>query len=227
MTILKVTATQLSNQLVEVGWEVDAASVLGFEVTRDVNPPNAPAVLATSIGGTAVAFGDDQGITALTVGDVLLYTVEDLDGGGPVAAATILVQDLEVPFTHAPPAPTSKTIRYTTLDTVKNRLGIPLANVDKDDRITQVILAAAYSLEAELGQAFPSTGSNPQYNSVPANMAEATTDLSVAFYKAGDSPAGQLGSDDFLGSLDFAELVTTTMRRNPMLSSFKIQFGTG
>jgi hypothetical protein len=44
--------------------------------------------------------------------------------------------------------------RYTSLEEVKEVLGIPAGNVEKDDRITQAIVAGEYALDAELGGGF-------------------------------------------------------------------------
>lgn len=60
---------------------------------------------------------------------------------------------------------------------------------------------------------------------IPAGITAAATSIAHAIYKAGDAPTGSAGSDDFIGSLDVAELVRREFQRNPGLVGFRTGFG--
>ncbi len=47
----------------------------------------------------------------------------------------------------------------------------------------------------------------------------------MVVYKAGDSPLGTAGGDEWLGTIDITEEVRRVMVRNPMLNSFRVSFG--
>lgn len=75
---------------------------------------------------------------------------------------------------HGPVDTLATTIRYTTLDTVKDALRIPLANTDKDDRITAAIIAGEIGIDQALGRSFPDIGVHDwsaQYMLDPATAA--------------------------------------------------------
>lgn len=59
---------------------------------------------------------------------------------------------------HRPPDPLATAARYTSTATVKERLRIPAANTDFDDRVLGAILAAELGIDEELGRSFPDLG---------------------------------------------------------------------
>lgn len=223
MTIT-ATARQLSNTIVEIRWNsTDPDPILGFEISRTVNA-GVPKALGTIIGSSTL-FADDVSTDGLAIGDVLEYAVEDLDTTTVAFSNLVNYVDLDAPFTYAPVDSGITVPRYTTLDDVKAVLGIPATNVAKDARITQSIVAVELAVDMELGNSFPSTGSNPRWPYVPVSIRELSMDGSVAAFTASNSPHGSAGSDEWLGNLSVADTVSRTIRRNPLLRGYQISFG--
>lgn len=63
-----------------------------------------------------------------------------------------------IDYTYGAVDPLADAPRYTTLDLVKERLGIPAADTTRDAEITQNIIAAEYALDVSLGRSFPDPG---------------------------------------------------------------------
>lgn len=129
--------------------------------------------------------------------------------------------------------PLADAARYTTVDTIKARLRIPLAQTAFDARILEAVIAAEYALDVELGRSFPDEATPPDEDpptgppiveAVPAVIVNVATDIAVAVYKAGDAP-GIAGADDFVGTLDVTEIVRGEINRNPLLRSFRVSWG--
>lgn len=225
MTIA-LSASQESNTIVGLRWtSTDPDPTAGFEISREVNPPDTPKVLGTVIGDSRL-FVDDLAADGLAVGDVLEYTIEDLDTT-ETGTATIGLADLDVPYTYAPVDSGITVPRYTTLEAVKTVLGIAPSSTAKDERITQSIVAVELAIDMELGNRFPSSGSNPRWPYVPVSISELAQDGAVGAYTASNSPHGTAGSDEWLGSLSIADTVSRTVRRNPLLRGYQISFGFG
>ena len=219
-----LTIVQQSTTSIELRWtSTDPDPAAGFEISREINPPDVPKILAT-MNGDSRTFVDDLSGDLLIVGDVVEYTIEDLDtttaGTGQVTLA-----DLDVPFTYAPVDSGITVPRYTTLEDVKAVLGI--TNATKDERITQSIVAVELAIDMELGNRFPSTGTNPRWPYIPVPISELAMDGAVAAYTASNSPHGTAGSDEWLGSVSMADTVSRTVRRNPLLRGYQISFGFG
>lgn len=222
MSITAVRATQLSRTAVEVAFDADP-STLGFSIGRFVNvDPVKP--LAELTGGLEVLL--DATLGGLLIGDLVSYAVDDLDApGSPVVSNILTVNDPDVPYTNAPPDPAAETPRYTDLVTLKRRLRIDASNTDFDEDLTEAIVACEISIDYELGQSFPSTGTNPQYGTVPFSIRSLATAAAVAVYKAADTPFGVAGSDDYFGALSVADVASQTIRRSPLLRGLQISFG--
>lgn len=230
MSVFTVTATLLSRSTIEVAWTADSAPALGFEIKR--TNPNVGGdpfeLLAVVHGGAALLTFTDSSIDSFNVGQVLTYSVEDLDApGSPVTSNAITINDPDVPFTNAPPDPAASAPRYTDLATVKRRLRIPAADTNFDEDLTEAIVAAEIALDFELGQSFPSTGTNPQYAVVPESVSMLMTSAAIAVYKAADAPFGTAGSDDMFGALSIADVASQTIRRSPLIRGLQLSFGVG
>ncbi len=220
MTIA-ATATQQSNVAVLVSWtSTDADPAAGFEITRTVNA-GAPKILGT-LAGDSTVFLDDVTADALVVGDVLEYTVEDLDTTTD-GTATVTVADLTVPFTFAPVDPLADTIRYTTLAAVKKALNI--TEVTDDIELSRAIIAAEIEIDQVNAQAFPSTGVNPKTPGIPEPIRVWALDAAIAVYKLRDLTVGIGGSDDWLGAIDVGEAARRSLRRNPLALGYAVGFG--
>jgi hypothetical protein len=128
-------------------------------------------------------------------------------------------------YTFGPVDPLADSIRYTTLDAVKARLGITHA-VD-DAALTTAIIAAEIAIDQVNGRSFPDTGDNPEIDGIPVAIQEWALDASIAIWKAADAPFGQGGSDAWLGSLDIANITERVLRRHPLALGYKVSWGIG
>ena len=174
-----------------------------------------PAVTVTFYGGVRQFVLD-----ALTVDSgVWVGQVLELYGPAPDYASVVAVQVAALGVTagadRVPPLELASVPRYTTLDAVKARLGV--SGAGKDTRLTQAIVAAEVQIDRHLGAGF--TGS------IPVPIVEAATSIAMAIYKAGDSPTGTAGSDDWLGVIDISEEVRREFQRNPMLVGWRVEWG--
>lgn len=222
MTLTKASAIQLTDQANQVSWSADPDSVLGYSLTRNVNAGGDDFI--ASVAGDARTFFDP--FTA-AVGDSIVYAVTDLDGGAPVPAPAITIRDLDDAFTYGLIDPLADDIRYTTLPIVKRRLGVPTADVDRDEDITDAIIAAEVQIDQMNGRSFPDTGANPQIAGVPRPIKQWSTDASVAFYKRADAAFGTAGSEAWVGTLDARDDVERILRRRPSLAGYQVGFGVG
>jgi len=222
MTVTATRATQRSRSTVELAWLEDDPPVAGYQIDRIVN--NSIWIPFGTINGELASFIDSS-LEALTIGDVLGYRIQDLDTLATTEFPEVTVNDPDVPFTYAPPDPEASTPRYTDLETVKRRLRIDAANTTFDDDLTEAIVACEISIEYELGQSFPSAGTNPQYGTVPYSIRSLATNAAIAVYKAADTPFGVAGSDDYFGALSVADVAAQTIRRSPLLRGLQRSFG--
>jgi len=125
---------------------------------------------------------------------------------------------------YGPVDPLQTDPRYTTVDTVKEQLRIPAANVTFDARVTRAIVSGEYALDANLGRSFPDPEGGP-IEGIPVAVVEAATSIAVRLYKAGDAPAGMAGSDDLFGALDLTEVVRAEISRSPILMGLRVSWG--
>ena len=122
------------------------------------------------------------------------------------------------PYGNRPLDPTATTARYTSVTDVKEVLGIPASDTSKDARILEAIVAAEWSIDAELGGGFEAP--------IPQAVASVARAASVGIYKSSEAPFGSAGSDDWLGTVSVPQIVAEAVRRNPQLMGLKISFGT-
>jgi hypothetical protein len=220
---LNVQTVQLTDQTVAINWSSTGPDpVSGFEVAVSINAGSWIGI--ATMNGTLVSFYDTSGLW--TIGDVLNYRVRDrdlLDDG----FSTVTVRDLLAPPTYGPPRPDASAPRYTSLETVKRRMGIPAANTDRDADLLEAIIGAEISIDYELGRSFPDTGLNPAIRTVPASVTMLATSAAIAVYKAGDAPFGTAGSDDWFGAVSIADVASQTIRRSPLIRGLQVSFGVG
>ena len=221
---MTITATvqQLSNQSSEIVWSTtDPDPALGFEVSIDID--GAGFVDLGTLSGSSRRFVDLSGLWS--PGQTTAYRVTDLDTVETDTTATVIVNDLEVPFTYGPSLVDAASPRYTTLDAVKIAVGIPVTDAAKDEQLLEAILSSESTIDRELGRSFPDSGTNPQLQYVPAPISSLAKQTAVAIYTSDRSPAGHAGSDDWLGSMSVADVVSRSVRRSPLLRGFQVSFG--
>lgn len=219
---LTATATQLSNSSSEIVWTTtDLDPVAGFEVSIDID--SVGFLDLATLSGTARRFVDISGLW--TPGQTVAYRVTDLDTAQTVSTPTRIANDLDVPWTYGPSMVDSAVPRYTTLDAVKIAIGIPITDLGKDDELLEAILSGESSIDRELGRSFPDQGTNPQIQYVPAAVASLAKKSAVAIYTGDRSPFGTAGSDEWLGAVSVADVISRTIRRSPLLRGFQVSFG--
>lgn len=224
MTVTSVVATQLSNIEAEVVWVSTVSPVLGFEVFREVNAGAAKSL--GTVADTLRLFVDPSLTSAgLVVGDSLLYSVVDLDAAVSESAPAIILRDLEAAFTYGSVSYLNTVPRYTTIAAVKQALNI--TDTSQDTELTTAVVAAETQIDVLNERSFPDTGSNPEIPGVPSTIAVWALDASIAVYKLRDSSAGgfEAGSDAWIGSIDVADEVRRSLRRNPLALGYKVAFG--
>lgn len=109
----------------------------------------------------------------------------------------------------------ASSVRYGSLSAVKAKLGV--STTAKDTRLTQALIAAEIQIDRHLGAGFSGT--------IPKPIVEAAENIAMAVYKAGDSPTGTMGSDDWIGTIDVSEEVRREFQRNSMLVGFRESWG--
>lgn len=215
-------ATQNSDQQVQVTWATDQADpALGFDVSVDINAAGPIALGAAS--GSSRLWVDQSGLW--TVGDSLVYEVEDNDSLLSGLTAALVVADLGQPFTFGPVDPLVTVPRYTTVEAVKARMGI--THTEADLALAEAVVAAETSIDQWNGRSFPDTGDNPEIPGVPLAIATWSLDASIAIWKAADAPFGQGGGDAWLGSLDIQQITERVIRRHPLSLGYKVSWGIG
>lgn len=138
-----------------------------------------------------------------------------------------------LPIDYGPVDPNETDPRYTTLEKVKERLGIQPADTSFDDRLTEAIVAAELAIDTELGRSVPDGPGVPDESEpgpvtiVPPAVIVAATDTAIAVYKSGDAPVGSTGSDEFFGALDVTDIARTIVTRSVTLRGFKVAAGFG
>ena len=60
---------------------------------------------------------------------------------------------------------------------------------------------------------------------IPSPIKEAAENIAISVYKAGDSPTGVAGSDDWLGTIDVSEEVRREFQRNSLLVGWRTEWG--
>jgi hypothetical protein len=217
MTI-KLTVIQVSNSAAQLSWTPTLPVTGNWLLLRSVDG-GAPEFDVTIQNQDVRQFTDN--IAAVGIGQTIEYTIADAsESSQPVGFTKV---DRTVPYTFGPVDPLVTAPRYTTLDTVKARLGI--THGDYDPILTQAIVAAEIAMDYTLGRSFPDTGDNPQIQGVPLSISNWATDASIAVWKAADAPFGQGGGDAWLGSIDVSAITERILRRHPMALGYQISWG--
>ena len=220
---LQAQAVQITDQTTAINWATDGGDpVAGFEIAVSID--SAPWIGIATMNGTLRSFYDTSGLWG--TGAVLDYRVKDrdtLDEG----TVTVTIRDLQSPPTYGPPRPDADVARYTSLETVKRRLGIPSSSTERDADILEAIIGAEIAIDFELGRSFPDTGTNPAIRVVPASIRMLATSAAIAVYKAADSPYGTAGSDEWFGAISVADVASQTIRRSPLIRGLQVSFGVG
>lgn len=219
MTIT-AAATQNTTVQTQVAWETDGPSpAAGFDITVDINAAG-PIGLGVA-SGTARLWIDQSGLWA--VGDSLVYEVIDKDTVTTGVTPALIIADLDTPFTFGPVDPLASVPRYTTVEAVKDRMGITHAEADL--ALLSAVVAAEVAIDQWNGRSFPDTGDNPEIPGVPEAIKTWALDASIAVWKAADAPFGQGGGDAWLGALDIAQITERIIRRHPLSLGYKVSWG--
>jgi len=219
MTI-EATATQLSNVAAQVDFTTDGADpVAGFDISIDIN--TAGFFGLGILSGTQRTWIDAAALWA--PGDSVQYKVTDLDTLTAGLTTVMLMADQSVPFTYGPVNPLADTIRYTSLDDVKLRMGID--HNEDDAQLTEAIIAAEVAIDQVNQRSLPDQGTNPEIPGVPMAIRTWALDASIAIWKAADAPFGQGGGDAWLGSLDVQNITERILRRHPLALGYKVAWG--
>ena len=135
---------------------------------------------------------------------------------------------MTLPIDYGPVDPNVTEPRYTDLERVKARIQIPLENLNRDDELTEAIVAAEYAIDVELGRSFPD-GLGVDGESlpgpvtiVPSAVVMAATQTTIAVWKEADAPIGTAGSDAFLGAIDVADAARRIISRSVTLRGFRV-----
>lgn len=213
-------ATQISNTVAQVDFtSTDGDPAAGFDIGIDIN--TAGVIGLGVLSGTQRLWVD---AAALWVpGDSVQYEVIDKNTLTVGLTQVLLMADLEQPFTFGAVNPLADVIRYTSLDDVKQRMGI--TNAESDDLLTQSIISAEIAIDQVNQRSFPDTGTNPEIPGIPQPIADWALDASIAIWKAADAPFGQGGGDAWLGGLDVQNITERVLRRHPLALGYKAAWG--
>ena len=220
MTLSNVGVQQLSNSAVQAVWVSDQTPVGGFTVEQSVNAGGF--VVRATVDGSARSFIDI--VDGLTFTDTVDYRITDVDTPADTGTAGITYSDLDTPFTFGKVNYLADTIRYGSIDVVKQRLNI--TDTSWDTEITQALISAEVAMDIYWGRSFPDTGTNPEIPGIPVQVRQAAENVAVAVLKQTDAPFGVAGSDAFaLGELDFDDQARRELMRSPLLKGFRRGWG--
>lgn len=197
-------------------WTVGDPGASLYTVRRDAGA--GPVVVGFTPAGR-LEFTDPAG--TLLAGTTYTYTVESdaPDASNPLEL-TIGGELSAGPVVFLPPG-----IRYTTIDVVKRRLGIPVTNTDRDDELTSAIIASETAIDAELGRSFPDPGPNPDIPGIPEAVRQAATQVAVRVFKEADRAGQSAGADEWFGTIDIAGAAYQAIASNPVLVGLRWSFG--
>lgn len=132
-------------------------------------------------------------------------------------------------MSYSPPVYNAEAPRYTTLEAVKEVLGIDSSIVDKDARLTSAIVAAESTLDIHMHRSMPDVddteGPQPPTLIVPSAWSETAKAAAIGIYKSAEAPMGSAGNDDWLGVINVPQIVADTVRRNPLMVGWQVKFG--
>lgn len=219
MTI-EVTAVQLAIGAIEVEWTTtDPDPVAGWDVERDVDSSGFDRI-AHIVGGEYRRYLD---VRPPDPGQFVAYRIVDLDTATEGDSTAFEVVDTDADYTFGAVDPLVDTIRYTTLEAVKARMGIE--HTEADTALTSAIISAEVAIDQINGRSLPDSGINPEIPGVPEAIRTWALDASIAIWKAADAPFGQGGGDAWLGSLDVQNITERVLRRHPLALGYKVTWG--
>ena len=133
---------------------------------------------------------------------------------------------MTTPFTYGPIDELLTEPTYTSVQAVKDALGIRDATFDEP--IKAVCISAETWINSYLGRSFPDGGDNPEWAGIPERVSDAALKAVLELFKLQDAPGGVAGSDSagYIGIWDPAtanRLAFNVVK--PELSGFKIQHG--
>lgn len=224
MTVTNPLARQLSRSTVFLTWTSEALPVAGFDISRTAVETGT--IQIAVVNGQFRDF-EDGTVDKLDIGAEVQYHVIDLDEATGADAPVITLVDADLPYTYGPVNALQTVPRYTTVAEVKARMGIPAADVTKDALLEQSVVAAEVQIDQINGRSFPDSGLNPQWAGVPDPIRAWATDAAIAVYKRAETPFGQAGSDNWIGTLDVQDEVERALRRNPLALGYKVSWGIG
>ena len=201
-----------------LSWVDDGANPLGYSITRTEQFADLTADRITKLADPFLGafLLDTESDPAAAILSYLITGLDDAEDGTAV---------LQLIFTYGAVNPDQSAIRYTSLDAVKERLGIDLATLTFDADLTAVIIAAEVAIDQHLGRSFPDPLPLGQITVVPEAAVQVATQASVRVWKEADRAGVVSGSDDWFGELEIGGSVYQVMQANPILAGFHVSWG--
>ncbi len=211
LTTVTLAATEHDRKIV-LTWTPDDTPITAWEVQRDGT------TIATLYDVNAVTWADYDVENNVSYSYVVEGTTDAV-----ASSATVAVPGKRA---HGVVNPLASTIRYTTLSAVSDALGIPTSDDTHDTLLTQTIVSVEVAIDQHLQRSFPDP-SGGAIQGIPEAVKQVALSASVAAYTNVTAPAGESGSDDWFGAQDnsIGEIVRRDIRRNPLLTGFKVGFG--
>ena len=130
-----------------------------------------------------------------------------------------------------PPDPNEESLRYTSLEAIKERLGIPATDVTRDADITIAGVSGEYAIDVFCGRGFPDIDDPPDSPAVitvvPRGVVNVALSMAIAIWKQADAPTGTAGSDAFFGTIAPGEDARALLGMSPELVSLRVSWGVG
>lgn len=127
-----------------------------------------------------------------------------------------------------PPDPNEESLRYTSLEAIKERLGIPATDTTRDADITIAGVSGEYAIDVFCGRGFPDVQDAEPPESitvVPRGVVNVALSMAIAIWKQADAPTGTAGSDAFFGTIAPGEDARALLGMSPELISFRVSWG--
>ena len=88
------------------------------------------------------------------------------------------------------------------------------------------MVAVEGAIDQHLGRSFPDPSAG-EIEGIPEAIKQVALSASIAAYNNTEMPAGSGGSDDWFGEQadSIGEIIRREVRRNPLLTGFKVSFG--
>ena len=126
--------------------------------------------------------------------------------------------------TFGPVDPLASTIRYTTLDEVKDVMGV--YDTVLDEQATQAIITFEYMMDAFMNRSFPDPDPDGEIQGIPIPVKQAALQGSIRIWRMLNDAygAGGADTDGFIGTFDTgqaARIAFNTVR--PLLIGFRAE----